>query len=112
MIIARVLGILMVIGGIVLVFVSGNIADRVAEGRGEIRSGQEKVDATNKLFSYNRGTEFVGDQLTGSAQEKINAGTQEADKYDRLANNLQLGGYVVAGLGVIIFALSFIRRKK
>ncbi len=108
----KVLGVLIFIGGVVLILASNNIAERVAAGRGEISSGQRKVDTANELFSMNQRTKPIGGLVTGSAQDKINAGTQEADKYDRLAGQLQTGGYVLCGVGIVVFIIGCFRRKK
>lgn len=98
----RVLGILIIIGGIVLLFVSNYIKSRVAEGEEQISSAQKKVDQGNRLFSLNPYSQKLGGHLTDSAQKKINEGKQEAAHYANLADQLWMGGIVAIIIGGII----------
>lgn len=106
----KILGISLFVGGIVLVIISHYIAGRVAEGRQEIGSAQKKVDSAKELFSFAPPAKPLGEGLTGSAQKKIDAGSKEADEYERLSMQLRVGGYILAAAGIIVFAFS-LRRK-
>lgn len=107
--IRRALGILVLIGGIVLIFISNYIKGQVEEGNLKISSAEQKVQQGNKLFSYNPLSQQVGKQITGSAQKKINAGKEQVSYYTQLADNLQIGGIVLIVLGIIIVVIP---RKK
>ncbi len=101
----RILGILVLVGGIVLLGVSYYIKQRVAEGQIEVSSAQKKVDRSSSLFSLNPVSKQLGQGMTDSAQKKIDQGNQQIDEYTVLANRLQIGGFIlgIAGVLVIIF---------
>ncbi len=100
----RTLGLIMEVVGVVMFFIAGYIKGQVEQGRGQISSGQKKVDTANSLFSVNPVTKEVGKGVTSSAQREINQGRLEANKYDEIANWLRIGGIVVVivGAGVLI----------
>jgi hypothetical protein len=100
----RILGIVICLCGLALIGASFYIHNQVAEGRGQIAAGQQKIDRTNKLFSITPQTKDVGSTLTKSGQERVNAGTMEADQYEALANKLQIAGIalVIVGAGIAI----------
>jgi len=101
----KILGIVLVIAGAVLLYFSHYINTQVAEGRSEISTGQSQVDTATKLFSVNPVSKEVGNQFTGSAQSRINAGIVEANQYAEYANWFMIGGIItiVAGVGVFLF---------
>ncbi len=105
----RILGFIVLIGGLALVLISHYISTQVGEGKSKISKAQKQVDMGNDLFSLSPSTKALGKGVTGSAQKKIDAGKQQVGEYEELAENLQMGGIVVALLGVVIL---FISRKK
>lgn len=108
----RTFGIILVIIGIVMFFMSNYIAQQVEEGKGQVSSAQKKVDQGNSLFSQNRVTKEIGKGMTGSAQKKIDAGKLEIAKYEGIAGWLHMGGIVVVILGACVFAYSFVGKRK
>ena len=101
----RILGLVMLIGAVAMMFASYYIKNRVAEGKEQITSAQQKVDQTNSLFSLNPISKEIGHGVTGSAQQQINEGKEQAGQYATLASWLQIGGIVAAvlGIGLIFF---------
>jgi len=92
--------------------VSHYIQARVLEGRGEISRGEQKVSTGRKVFGVNPVSKEVGDQmLFNSADQKIAAGKEEADSYERMANMLQTGGIVAIVVGAGMILVSFMRKK-
>ena len=108
--IRRILGIVVVIAGIALIVISQYIKTQVAEGNLQISSAQQKVDQGNKLFSLSPYSKPIGQQMTGSAQKKINAGQEQVAYYDQLADQLQIGGIILIVIGAVIILIP--RRAK
>lgn len=105
----KTLAIAVMILGALLLLLSNYIAKQVAAGRVEIAHGQQKVNQVNSLFSVSKYTQPVGKELTKSGQRKINAGAAEADQYERIARQLQIGGVIVIAIGAALF---FFWKKK
>lgn len=108
----RATALIVLIIGVVMIFFSNYIKGQVATGREEIESGQESVNRSNSLFSSNPLTKAVGQGITGSAQKKIEAGTAEADRYEMIANYLQIGGIILIILGGAGLIYSFVKKRK
>ncbi len=108
----RILGGILVILGIVFYIFGSYISGEVAEGRKKIASAQGSVDKLQGLSDVTPFSKGLGDMATGSAQKQIDAGKQDADKYQKIANWLHGGGIVIfiAGVGLLIF--SFVRKNK
>lgn len=108
----RLIGIVICAAGIALLVISGYIKHRVAEGKADIASGQQKIDQGKTLFGLNPVTKEVGQQLfINSGEKKIKEGSQQVHDYEILANRLQIGAIVCIIVGVGIFAISFKKRK-
>jgi hypothetical protein len=67
------------------------------------------VNTLDSVFSISKYTKPVGKQITGSAQNRINAGQAEVDKYQAIATNLKIGGIIIIVIGAALFIFS---RKK
>lgn len=101
----RKIGLVILIIGIIFIGFSVFINKRVEEGRGQIASAQKKTDQASDLFSLNPVTKELGKGVTGSIQEKIDEGKQQADAYAKLATWLTVGGiiFLIVGGGSIVF---------
>jgi hypothetical protein len=108
----RILGIVLIVAGIAMFFMSNYIAEQVAEGKGQISSAQQKVDTGNKLFSLNPATKEVGKTFSGSAQKKIDEGKLEVTKYEKIADLLHTGSIVLVIAGVVLVIMSFVGKRK
>ncbi len=109
----RIIGVIILVAGGILIGVSQHIKTRVAEGRIEISSGERKVETGQKLFGATPVTKEAGNTLFfNSANQQIAEGKSEADRYEALANQLQIGGIaaIIVGAGCILW--SFIKKKK
>lgn len=102
------LAVLIFIIGVAMLFGSMYIKSQVEQGREQIKSAQKSVDTGKGLFSLSPYTKDVGSAFAGSAEKKIKAGSAEADRYEKIAGWLQIGGIVFMVLGVGILVL----RKK
>ena len=100
------LGIALVVVGVVLVCFSNYIADQVTAGRAQIQNAQSKVDTVDSVFSMSKYTKPVGKEMTGSAQQQIDAGQADVEKYQTLAKNLKIGGLILIVVGVGLFFLA------
>jgi predicted histidine transporter YuiF (NhaC family) len=101
----RIVGLVLLICGVVLILFSSYIKHRVMEGRGQIADAEKKKEQADSLFSLDPATKVIGKAVTGSVEGKIQEGQEEADRYDKLAGWLQIGGIVciVAGVAFVIF---------
>ena len=106
----RIIGLVIAALGVVLLFTSNYISDRVLEGQAQIGSAQRKVDTADSLFSLNPATKQLGKGVTGSAQSQIDAGQQEVNRYQTLAGQIKIGGFALIGVGAFLFFMP--RRKK
>lgn len=105
--ILRIVGVLILIAGGVSIGISQNIKKKVAEGRIEISSGEQKVSTGKKIFGVTPVTGAVGNKVfLSSGEERIAAGKEEADRYEAMADSLQIGGIVgiIIGAGCILWS--------
>ena len=101
----RILAIILLIIGLGLIGFSQYIKKQVAAGNVEISDAQKKVDESGALFSLSPYTKPVGKEFTGSAQKKIDSGKEEVRHYSELSYQLEIGGIVVALLGVVFLVI-------
>lgn len=103
--IQRIVGIVICLCGLVMIGAAFYINGQVEQGRQEIAAGQQKINQVKGIFSLTSQTKPLGDTLTSSGQQRIAMGQQQADEYAALANKLQIGGIVLAivGLGIALF---------
>jgi putative Mn2+ efflux pump MntP len=106
----KISGLIIVILGLVCLYFSHYIKEQVEQGKMQISEAQGKVDTANSIFSVNPVSKEVGKGLTSGAQRQINEGRMEVAKYGQLAMWLQIGGYVLIIVGVLVFLTGF--RKK
>lgn len=101
----KILGLILIAAGAGMTFFSNYIAEQVAEGQARIDKAQSQVDKADSIFSINPTTQQVGKVFTGSAQKKIDAGSQQVSQYQALANKLEIGGIIVMVAGAGLFLL-------
>jgi ABC-type multidrug transport system permease subunit len=112
--IKKILGIILLLIGLAMFFMSNYIAEQVLEGRQKIAKAQGNVDTGKKLFSLSPYTKGAGNLATSPVQKKIDAGKQEVSAYDQLAGRLYIGGIVVSivGMGVIVWGFRGNKKKR
>ncbi len=103
------LGVVVFIIGVAMLLGSFYIKTQVLEGRKQISSAQKSVDQSKGLFSLSPYTKDVGGMIAGSAENKIKAGSAEADRYEKIAGGLQIGGGALIILGIVLLV---IRKKR
>ncbi len=101
----RIIGIIVVIAGIVMLFVSNNIKQQVAAGTLKVNSAEKSVNQANSLFSLNPTAKQLTQGVTKGAQKKIAASKAQIAYYSKLADELQIGGFVLIGAGILIVIL-------
>ena|SRR5579872_4947485 len=101
----KIIGIVVFIIGLAMIATAFYIKKEVLGGQAQIASAQSKVDLGNTLFSQSEYTKPVGKIFTDSSQNQINAGQNEINYYIELAQWLQIGGIVIAIIGVILLFL-------
>lgn len=105
----RTIGLVLVIIGAVMLFFSNYIAQQVLSGQMQVNQAQSQVNTIDSVFSASKYTKPVGQQFTGSAQKRIDAGQSDVDKYGAMAANLKIGGIIIIVIGVALLIFS---RKK
>jgi hypothetical protein len=108
----RVFAVLLAIGGISAFFLGDYITKQVGAGKEQIAEGQTKVNRIRKLSALSPYTRDVGGMVADSGQKKIEAGKKEVSEYEDLTETIYLGSYAAFGLGVLLFLISFIRKRK
>src|SRR4051812_15770172 len=108
----RIIGIIVLVIGVVLIFVSSNIKKQIAEGTLKVNAAEKTVGQANSLFSLSPVTKELSKGTISSANKKIAAGKQDIARYTKLADELQLGGFVLIGAGILIFVLGRHHDKK
>jgi hypothetical protein len=100
----KIVGILFVIAGVVLIFLSKHIDSEVSLGRAKISRGQSQIDTIDSIFSSSSYTRGVGKVITKSGQRQINEGIRLADHYEEVARWCLLGGIgcIVVGAGLFL----------
>lgn len=102
----KVIGILLIIGGVGMIGMGSYIKSQVEEGKQKISSAQEKVDTGNSLFSMSPATKELGQGITGGAQKKIDAGKRDVKVYEAMSEKFKWGGIASILIGIICLALS------
>ena len=103
------IGILLLIIGIAAIGSSFYIKSRVDTGKEEISRAQSHLDQSSSLFSQNPVIKEIGQEFSGAAQRKINAGKNEVKDYEEKALWLMAGGIICIVIGLGIF---FVSKKK
>ena len=99
-------GVVMFVIGVVAFGLSMYIRDQVDEGRGRVSSAQKRLDQGNSLFNLSPMTKQIGKGFTSGAQNKIDEGILQIQKYNDFAAWLQIAGivFMVVGGGITIIA--------
>lgn len=105
----RIVGVVLLIGGIALILISFYIRGQVEHGNEQISSAKQKVDTVDTLFSATPQTKQFGQGITNSANQKIQSGEEQVAYYTRLSNKIQIGGIVLIVIGAVV--LFFPKRK-
>lgn len=108
----RIFGIVIVIIGVVMLFVSNHIKEEVAAGTLKVKSAEKTVDQANSLFSLSPTAKELTKGSMQGAQKKIAAGKEQIAYYTKLANELQLGGFALVAAGILIIVLGKNTPKK
>lgn len=108
----RILGIILIVLGAGSFTMSVYIQSEVNQGRVKIRNAQETVDGAKGITKVTPFTKGFGDVLTDSAQKKIDAGRQDADKYQTMASWLKGLGISFFIIGALMLFVSFFYPKK
>lgn len=106
----RIFGIVVLLVGVAMIFFSMYIMNEVTSGRAQISQAKRNVDQGTKIFNISPVTRGVGQTLSSSANKKIGKYSEEADRYERMAQLLRVGGIVLIVVGGVIIFLS--RKKK
>ncbi|MFZ4772580.1 MAG: hypothetical protein ACOYK9_01135 [Chlamydiia bacterium] len=107
----RILGVLLILGGIGAIGFSNYILSQVHEGEKKVKRTQGAVDLANQALSTNETASMVGGIATNSIQQQINEGKRDISYYQDMAANFSLGGWISIGVGAGLFVFSFTRKK-
>lgn len=108
----RIVGIIVFIIGVAMLFISSNIKKQVAEGTLKVTSAEKSVNQANSLFSLSPATKQLTQGSIKGAEKKIAAGKAEIAYYSKLADELQMGGFVLSLAGILVFVLGKDRKKQ
>lgn len=99
----RIIALLFIIGGIALLFFSSYIVSQVEEGKEQIATARQQVKRGKSILDLFSATKPIGEQLEKSAERKIAAGQKDIAKYQQLAGQLRIAGFVVIFIGIVLF---------
>lgn len=108
--IKRILGVIILVAGIAMLFTSNYIMSQVEEGKVKIADAEQKVGTAKGLFSLSPVTKELSKGKLEEADSKIEAGKGEVAHYEKMAGQLQMGGYILLGIGIIV--VIFGRKKR
>lgn len=108
----RMIGLSVILIGIVLLFISNTINQRLDAGKEEIAKAKKQISQGEKLFSLNPVTKELGHELTGAADKKIKSGEQTIEHYAAVAKWCQYGGIGLIALGTVVVIFGGKKRKK
>ena len=108
----RVFGILVIVIGVVLLFISNYINQQLIQGNEEIASAKKKVDQGQQLFSFNPIAKEIGQGMTSGAKSKIREGEEQVAQYTVIADWCQKGGIGLIILGAIVVIFGGNKKKK
>jgi len=107
----RIFGLIAFICGVGLFMVSVYIKGQVIAGRGQISDAQDKVDVGTSIFSLNKNTKPVGDEISSGANKKLDEKRSEANQYDTIANQTKIAGIVLMMAGGAAVAYALIKKR-
>ena len=110
--IKRISGITIAVIGICAYLFGSYIEAQVNDGKGQISSGQKKVDTIRDVGGLSPYTQDLGDSVASSGQKKIDEGQKLVDKYEELAEELHLGGVLLFLIGAGLTGWSFVQKKR
>ncbi len=110
--IKRIIAIIIFIAGVVMLFVSSNIKKQIAEGTLKVSAAEKTVGQANSLFSLSPTAQQMTKGSMDKANKKIAAGKKEIARYTKIAEELQIGGFVLIGAGILLFVLGHRHKDK
>ncbi len=108
----RIIALLLIAGGVALLLFSSYITGQVEEGKEQIVSAEQQVKKGKKFLDLFSATKPIGEQLEKSAQRKIAAGRQDVAKYEKLAGQIRIAGFIVIFIGIVLFFWPLGTKKK
>ena len=108
----RYLGLILLCMSGALYFGAGYIEQELIAGKVSIEQGKKTVSAGDKLFSQSPFTKRIGEEVTGSAQKKIDAGQAEITKYEKIASLMHISSVVTLVVGLSVLIYSMIKKYK
>lgn len=108
----RILAIIVFIAGVVMLFVSNNIKQQIEAGTLKVTQAEKAVGQANSLFSLSPTAQQLTKGSIDKANKKIAAGKKEIAYYSKVADELQMGGFILIGAGFLIFILGRHHSKK
>jgi len=108
----RILGIVILLGGLVVLFTAHYIQEQVDIGRGKISAAEGKVATGSRLFSLSPATKGIGESIERSSQKTLSKYKDDADYYEHLAGQLRIGGWVVTLAGALLILIPSRKKKK
>lgn len=108
----RYLGLIVLLGGISMLFIASYIRTQAGMGQERVTEGQEKIDRSTQLFSFTPLTEEIGSALAAPAENEVQRGQNEVVHYQGIAAQVHTGGIIAIILGFGLGLLSFLRKPK
>lgn len=98
----KVIGILVLLGGISTLLFAFYIQTQLNQGKRTVEQAQKAVDKGSILFKINPVTEEMGKGISNAAQKKIDEGKREIIYYQGVVQQLLIGGAIITLVGGLI----------
>jgi hypothetical protein len=101
----KMIGLILLIGGLGMMAMSMYITSKVDEGKAKLHKAEKTVHEGSKLFSMTPATKELSEGLTSGVKEKFDDAHEQIVHYEAIANGMQYGGIaiLVLGAGMLLF---------
>jgi len=108
----RIIGVILVLAGAASFCLSLYIEQKVAQGTIKVEKAEKAVQTGDKLFSLTPVGKEIGKGITDSANKKIGEGKELIAQYAEKAEQLKVGGIILAVVGLVLFFIPKKRRSR
>jgi hypothetical protein len=108
----KITGILILTIGVGCLIFSSYIQSQIDAGKKKIENVQSSIDTGNKILSLSPKAKELGQSLSKPIQKKLDAGQETIDKYQTIATNLNIAGWLALPIGALLILYAFFWKKR
>lgn len=107
----KAFSILLILLGIASYSGSIYIDNQLSAGKLKLKKAEKNLNKADQALSLTPYTSPLGKGLKEASKDKIDEGKRQINYYSNLSETLKIGGYLLAGLGLMCSFFTF-RKKK